>query len=186
MTLTPNVTATHSRPLPQRAALLVAHALLALPVTVVALLLAVSGNASTAGRLQRRLASLGGPTASPADTAPDRFRTVAGQALRGLPANALAFALAAPSVVLLITRGVLYPLATAGEDVSNAWGGPTAAGAWAAHFAIAVGMVTVVAALLVAVRRPHRWQPTRAASQPAPTAPATTPVSAAADSGVSR
>ncbi|MEU2248340.1 hypothetical protein [Streptomyces sp. NPDC019224] len=161
MTTTPNSLTARRRPLPRRAALLVAHALLALPATVVALVLAVTGNASAAGRLQRRLAALGGPAASPADTgtppAPDRFRTVAGRALRGLPANTLAFVPAAASVALLITRGLLYPLATAGEDVSHAWGGPTPAGAWAAHFALSLAMVAAVAAVLVATRRPHRW-----------------------------
>ena len=160
MTITPTTPTARRRPLPQRAALLLTHALLALPVTVVALVLAVTGNASTAGRLQRRLASLGGPTASASDTAftaPDGFRTVAGRALRGLPAHALAFVLASPSVVLLLTRGLFYPVATAGEDVSHAWGGPTPAGAWAAHFAIALALVVAVAALLVTTRRPHRW-----------------------------
>ncbi|MEV5600565.1 hypothetical protein AB0L33_03855 [Streptomyces sp. NPDC052299] len=156
MTLAPDALPARRRPLPRRAALLLVHALLALPVTVLALLLAVTGKASAAGRLQRRLASLGGLAASPAP-APDRFRTVVGRAFRGLPANVLAFALATPSVVLLLSRGLLYPLATAGEDPTHAWGGPTAAGAWAAHFAIALVMVTVVAALLVATRRPHRW-----------------------------
>ncbi|MGW1129374.1 hypothetical protein [Streptomyces sp. NPDC002526] len=156
MTLAPDALPAHRRPLPRRAALLLVHALLALPATVLALVLALTGNVSAAGRLQRRLASLGGPTASPATT-PDRFGTVVGRALRGLPANAFAFALAAPSVVLLLTRGLLYPLATAGEDTSHAWGGPTPAGAWAAHFAIALAMVTVVAVLLTATRRPHRW-----------------------------
>ncbi|WP_333733662.1 hypothetical protein [Streptomyces sp. IBSBF 3010] len=161
MTLAPDALPAPRRPLPRRAALLLVHALLALPATVLALVLALTGNASAAGRLQRRLASLGGPTASPADAphppTPDRFRTVVGRALRGLPANALAFALATPSVVLLLTRGLLYPLAAAGEDTSHAWGGPTPAGAWAAHFAIALAMVTVVAVLLTATRRPHRW-----------------------------
>ncbi|NEC06695.1 hypothetical protein [Streptomyces sp. SID7909] len=156
MTLAPDALPAHRRPLPRRAALLLVHALLALPATGLALVLALTGNASAAGRLQRRLASLGGPTALPTTT-PDRFGTVVGRALRGLPANALAFALAAPSVVLLLTRGLLYPLATAGEDTSHAWGGPTPAGAWAAHFAIALAMVTVVAVLLTATRRPHRW-----------------------------
>ncbi|NEC65157.1 hypothetical protein [Streptomyces sp. SID9727] len=160
MTLAPDALPAR-RPLPRRAALLLAHALLALPVTVLAVVLAVTGNASGAGRLQRRLAVLGGPDTSSASAAltpaPDRFRTVVGRAFRGLPANALAFALAAPSTILLLTRGLLYPLATAGEDPAHAWGGPTAAGAWAAHFAIALAMVAVVAALLAATRRPHRW-----------------------------
>ncbi|WP_241989911.1 MULTISPECIES: hypothetical protein [unclassified Streptomyces] len=154
-------TAPHRRPLPQRAARLLAHALLALPVTLLALGLAVTGGAALAGRAQRRLAALGGSDAAVrgagAAVAPDRFRTVVGRAFRGLPANLLAFAVTGPCVVLLVARGVFYPLATAGEDVSHAWGGPTAAGAWAAHFAIALAMVTVVAAVLVAVRRPHRW-----------------------------
>ncbi|MGQ4485456.1 hypothetical protein LRE75_09640 [Streptomyces sp. 372A] len=158
MTFAPDALPARRRPVPRRAALLLVHALLALPVTVLAVALAVTGNASGAGRLQRRLAALGGPAAPPAPApAPDRFGTVVGRALRGLPANALAFALAAPSMVLLLTRGLLYPLATAGEDPTHAWGGPTAAGAWAAHFAIALAMVTVVAALLAATRRPHRW-----------------------------
>ncbi|WP_405935372.1 hypothetical protein OG338_00360 [Streptomyces sp. NBC_00726] len=161
MTLAPDTLPAPRRPLPRRAVLLLVHALLALPATVLALVLALTGNASAAGRLQRRLASLGSPAASPSATplppGPDRFGTVAGRALRGFPANALAFALAAPSVTLLLTRGLLYPLATKGEDTANAWGGPTPAGAWAAHFAIALAMVTVVAALLTATRRPHRW-----------------------------
>ncbi|WP_328898694.1 hypothetical protein OHR86_00855 [Streptomyces sp. NBC_00441] len=161
MTFAPDALPAHRRPLPPRAALFLVHALLALPATVLALLLALTGNASAAGRLQRRLASLGGPAASPPDAplppAPDRFPTVVARALRGLPANTLAFALAAPSVILLLTRGLLYPLATAGEDTTHAWGGPTPAGAWAAHFAIALAMVTVVAALLTTTRRPHRW-----------------------------
>ncbi|MGC4946993.1 hypothetical protein ACLQ2N_12445 [Streptomyces sp. DT224] len=160
MTLAPDALPAR-RPLPRRAALLLVHALLALPATVLALVLAVTGNASAAGRLQRRLASLAGATAPRADApiphAPDRFRTVVGPALRGLPANVLAFALASPSVLLLLTRGLLYPLATAGEDTSHAWGGPTPAGAWAAHLAIALAMVMVVAVLLAATRRPHRW-----------------------------
>ncbi|MFJ7626791.1 hypothetical protein ACIQZN_09910 [Streptomyces sp. NPDC097595] len=155
MALAPDALPARRRPLPRQAARLLAHALLALPATVLVLLLALTGQASTAGRLQGRLASLGGLTASP--SAPDRFRAVVGRALRGLPANALAFALAAPSVTLLLTRGLLYPLATAGEDTANAWGGPTPAGAWAAHFAIALAMVTAVAALLTTTRRPHRW-----------------------------
>ncbi|MGW2472612.1 hypothetical protein [Streptomyces sp. NPDC001665] len=155
MTRVPDVLPAPRRPPARRAVLLLAHALLALPATVLALVLALTGQASAAGRLQRRLASLGGPTASPSDT--DRFGTVVGRALRGLPANALAFALVVPSVTLLLTRGLLYPLATRGEDTTNAWGGPTAAGAWAAHFAIALAMVTLVAALLTATRRPSRW-----------------------------
>ncbi|MFC8535859.1 hypothetical protein ACFUJY_18155 [Streptomyces sp. NPDC057249] len=161
MTLAPDAVPARRRPLPRQAALLLAHALLALPVTVLALVLAVTGNASAAGRLQQHLAALGGPAVSRAGAAlppaPDRFRPVVGRAFRGLPANVLAFALAAPSVSLFLSRGLLYPLATAGEDPSHAWGGPTAAGAWAAHFAIALAMVTVVAALLAATRRPHRW-----------------------------
>lgn len=160
-TPTARTTTAIRRPLPGRAALLTAHALLALPVTFVALALAVTGNASAAGRLQRRLAALGTPPAPAADAgaplAPDRFRAVTGRALRGVPANALAFLLAGPSAVLLVTRGVLYPVATAGEDVSSAWGGPTPAGAWAAHFAIGLALVAAVAAVLVATRRPHRW-----------------------------
>ncbi|MFF7340548.1 hypothetical protein ACFZAT_24820 [Streptomyces sp. NPDC008163] len=155
MTRAPDTLTAHRRPLPRRAVLLLVHALLALPATVLALVLALTGRTSAAGRLQRRLASLGGPAASPSDT--HRFGTVVGRALRGLPANALAFALAAPSVALLLTRGLLYPLATRGEDTANAWGGPTPAGAWAAHFAIALAMVTLVTALLTTTRRPHRW-----------------------------
>ncbi|OKJ68577.1 hypothetical protein [Streptomyces sp. CB02460] len=161
MALAPDALPARRRPLPRRAVLLLVHALLALPGTVLALVLALTGNASAAGRLQRRLASLGGPAESPSATPlppePDRFRTVVGRALRGLPANTLAFALAAPSVTLLLVRGLLYPLATAGEDTTNAWGGPTPAGAWAAHFAIALAMVAAVATLLATTRRPHRW-----------------------------
>ncbi|WP_260696767.1 hypothetical protein [Streptomyces sp. 130] len=133
MALAPDVLPARRRPLPLRAGPLLVHALPALPATVLALLPALTGNASAAGRLQRRLTSFGGPTGSPSAAPlppePDRFRTVVGRALRGLPANALASAPAAPSVLLLLTRGLLHPLATAGEDTSHAWGGPTPAGA---------------------------------------------------------
>jgi hypothetical protein len=75
--------------------------------------------------------------------------------------STVALVVTAPAWVLLLTRGVLYPL-FAGDDLSNSWGGPTLVGAWAAHFAVGVAVLLAVSGILAAfgsgdaARRPNR------------------------------
>jgi hypothetical protein len=42
-----------------------------------------------------------------------------------------------------VRSGILYPLFDAG-NLHNSWGGPTLAGAWAAHFALGIGVLLVI------------------------------------------
>lgn len=51
--------------------------------------------------------------------------------------------------VLGSIRGLLYPLV--GGEYSNAWGGPTLAGAWAVHALIALVLAPVIVAVIAAL-----------------------------------
>ncbi len=125
-----------------------AYALAALPVGVVAAPLALLGFSRPAYRLQRALAVrlLGARIAEPAR---GRAARVVGHSLLALPLQLLTGILAGALWADILTRGVCYPLVEVGHDVSQAWGGPTMAGAWAAHFG--VGVLTL-AILLPVVR----------------------------------
>ncbi|MFJ9950353.1 hypothetical protein [Kitasatospora sp. NPDC091207] len=125
-----------------------AYALASLPVGLVSLPLALLGRSATAYRLQRGLAVrlLGAPIVEPSR----------GRLVRSLVHGVLAVPLQLFAALLtgvlwgdFLARGLCYPLAEWGQDVSKAWGGPTMAGAWAAHFA--VGLLTL-AILLPVVR----------------------------------
>ncbi|GJF32113.1 hypothetical protein KNE206_48130 [Kitasatospora sp. NE20-6] len=124
------------------------YALAALPVGLVSLLAALAGRSGPAFGLQRGLAVrlLDAPVADP-----PRRRLV-----RALAHGVLALPLQLFTAVLtgvlwadFLVRGLGYPLAEWGQDVSAAWGGPTMAGAWAAH--LGVGLL-VLAVLLPLVR----------------------------------
>ncbi|GAA1185387.1 hypothetical protein F4556_000117 [Kitasatospora gansuensis] len=125
-----------------------AYALAALPVGLVSVPLTLVGAAGTAHRLQRGLAVrlLGAPIGEPGRGR--LVRTLAHSVL-ALPLQLLAAGLTGVLWADVLVRGVCYPLAEWGNDVSHAWGGPTMGGAWAAHFA--VGMLTL-AILLPVVR----------------------------------
>jgi hypothetical protein len=108
------------------------YALLALPVGVVCVPLSILGGSPAAARLQQALASnllalrLEGPRPARVDA------RVVGHALVSLPVNALAWALTV-SLWALAVVNIAYPLRPDSDDLSNAWGGPTLAGAWAVH-----------------------------------------------------
>lgn len=102
----------------------VAYALLAFPIGVICVPLALVG--APTGRWQRGL-----------------VRRFLGRELSG-SSRGLAHATAAVPLNLLVLAVTLYgwslvpmnlgwPLRTAGSDYSDAWGGPTFAGAWAFH-----------------------------------------------------
>jgi hypothetical protein len=57
---------------------------------------------------------------------------VIGHALLSLPLNALSLALTVAVWVLALVN-IAYPLRPDSDDLSNAWGGPSLAGAWAVH-----------------------------------------------------
>ncbi|WP_419997178.1 hypothetical protein [Streptomyces boninensis] len=138
-------------------AMLPVHGVLAFPAQLTALALASLGGARAGARLQERVEGLlpGSPSgpATPSGPAPStRATAVAGRAVRALPGAAVAFVLAAPAVGLAVVRGLCYPLAEAGNDVSDSWGGPTMAGAWAVHFAVGVATVAAVTGVLALLR----------------------------------
>jgi hypothetical protein len=111
------------------------YILLALPVSLVAVPLALLGGWRAAARLQRGLAAryLAPPSPEPAprDTA---GRAVA-HAVLSLPLN-LVSAVVVASVWALAAMNLAYPLRPGlGDGYQDAWGGPTLAGAWAVHAA---------------------------------------------------
>jgi hypothetical protein len=108
------------------------YALLALPVGVVCLPLAVLGGSPAAARLQEGLA---GRLLAVRLERPRLRRVdgrVIGHALLSLPLNALSWALTVAIWVLALVN-IAYPLRPDSDDLSNAWGGPSLAGAWAVH-----------------------------------------------------
>jgi hypothetical protein len=108
------------------------YVLLALPVGVACVPLSILGGSPAAARLQQGLASrLLGVGREP----PRRRRLdgrVVGHALLSLPLNALSWALTVAIWVFAVVN-IAYPLRPDSDDLSNAWGGPSLAGAWAVH-----------------------------------------------------
>jgi hypothetical protein len=108
------------------------YALLALPMGVVCVPLSILGGSPAAARLQQRLTRrflalrLQGPRPARVDP------RVVGHALLSLPLNAVSFALTV-AIWTLAVANIAYPLRPDSDDLSNAWGGPTLAGAWAVH-----------------------------------------------------
>ncbi|GIM91128.1 hypothetical protein [Paractinoplanes toevensis] len=135
-----------------------------LPLALAAVPMAPAGRSAAAGRRQLRVAArFPGPGAGPGAGSAVRDigvgRVLGHSALMLVPA-ALAFALAAMQL-FLAWSGYLYPLrpdtiAALGHPFTpdrqvlpGAWGGPTLAGAWAVHAAVALGSQAVCAVLLV-------------------------------------
>ncbi|KQV13945.1 MULTISPECIES: hypothetical protein [unclassified Kitasatospora] len=124
-----------------------AYALAALPVGLVSLPLALVGRSATTHRLQRGLAVrlLDAPIGEPARGS--LVRTLAHSVL-ALPLQLLAAGLTGVLWADVLVRGLCYPLAEWGNDVSKVWGGPTMAGAWAAHFAVGVLTLAILLPLV--------------------------------------
>jgi Putative sensor len=115
------------------------YALLALPVGVACVPLSVLGGSRPAARLQQGLAGrlLGMRLERRARRLDGR---VIGHALLSLPLNALAWALTV-AVWAVAVANIAYPLRPDTDDLSNAWGGPSLAGAWAVHGAAGLGLL---------------------------------------------
>lgn len=129
------------------------YAVVALPVGIAGLIAGLFGTTEPADRAQRTLARrlLGVPVA---ESAPPQHRRT-GQVLRGLarlPADLVSFALMGPAWAVFLTRGVLYPVFGA-DNLDRSWGGPTLAGAWAAHFVQGPPLLLAVTLVLWPVSR---------------------------------
>ncbi|MET9362619.1 hypothetical protein ABZX93_17130 [Streptomyces sp. NPDC006632] len=107
-----------------------AYLVLAVPVGVLCLPLALVGG--PAGRIQRGLARrfLGVEAADPGRGARTGLLAVA-HAVIGLPLNLMALTVSGYFWTVVVIN-LAYPLRPDG-DPSQAWGGPTMAGAWAVH-----------------------------------------------------
>lgn len=93
------------------------------------------------GRRRAAHHALQWPAQSPGATA-SAGRLLA-RGLLGVVLGSLAAAVAAYAwLVVLVNLG--YPLRPDSDDLSNAWGGPTMAGAWAVHGAAALAFVWIV------------------------------------------
>jgi Putative sensor len=116
------------------------YALLALPVGVVCVPLSILGGSPAAARLQRGLAArlLGVGLERPPRRRLDG--RVVGHALLSLPLNALSWALTV-AVWAVAVVNIAYPLRPDSDDLSNAWGGPSLAGAWAVHGAAGLALL---------------------------------------------
>jgi hypothetical protein len=116
------------------------YVLLALPVGVACVPLSLLGGSRTAARLQQGLAG----RLLAVDLEQRRGRRldgrVIGHALLSLPLNALAWALTA-AVWAIAVVNIAYPLRPDTDDLSNAWGGPSLAGAWAVHGTAGLGLL---------------------------------------------
>ena len=131
-----------------------AHALVALPVGLAGLVAGPFGRAESVGRIQRALARrlLGVPVAEATRAAGGETRRVLRYSLACLPADLLSFALLGPAWAVFITRGVLYPVFGA-DHLERSWGGPSLAGAWAAHFIQGPPLLFAVTLVLWPVNR---------------------------------
>jgi hypothetical protein len=69
--------------------------------------------------------------------------------------SVVSLVLTGPLWLIVVLRGVLYPLIGA-DDLQDSWGGPTLAGAWAAHFALVVAILLAVSFVLAWWRPPNR------------------------------
>jgi len=111
-----------------------AYALIALPLAVVGVVLAAAGRHDTARALQARACralldvDLGQPGAVTGRGA------VLGHALLSVPVNAAVLILTIYFWTVVLVN-VACPWRPDTDDLSNAWGGPTLAGAWAVHAA---------------------------------------------------
>jgi hypothetical protein len=116
------------------------YVLLALPVGVACVPLSLLGGSRPAARLQQGLAGrlLGVRLARRQRRRLDG--RVIGHALLSLPLNALAWALTV-AVWAVAVVNIAYPLRPDTDDLSNAWGGPSLAGAWAVHGTAGLGLL---------------------------------------------
>jgi hypothetical protein len=120
----------------------VAYGLLSLPAGIVSLLFALVGAHHAVARLQRGLTErwlLRGLAPPPGR---DRWHRVITHALLTSMIGVLCWVLVALAGPNTVRNVLLYPI-TDDSDVARAWGGPTLAGAWAVHAALALLLLPV-------------------------------------------
>jgi hypothetical protein len=115
----------------------VVYGVLSLPAGIASLLLTLGGAHQAAARLQRGLVDrwLHLPLAPPRGG--DRWGRVATQALLSSMLGVLCWLLVALAGPNTVRNVLLYPITDAGSH-ARSWGGPTLAGAWAVHAALAL------------------------------------------------
>ena len=123
-----------------------------IPVAVASAVVAPFGGGRMAAAWWRRLRTglLGMPPLAPGR--PGGVR-VLGHAVGSVLLGAAAVP-ALGTVVLFVARGVLYGFVDRGPYTTS-WGGPTAAGAWIAHFLVGVPMGVAALAALMGIAAVH-------------------------------
>ena len=119
-----------------------ASGVLSLPAGIASLLLALVGAHPAAARLQRGLANRWLRRALTPPHRGDRWGRVLTQALLTSTLGVLCWLLVALAGPNTVRNVLLYPI-TDGAGVARAWGGPTLAGAWAVHAALALLLLPV-------------------------------------------
>jgi hypothetical protein len=119
-----------------------AYGVLSLPAGIASLLLALVGAHRAAARLQRGLADRWLRRALTPPQNRDRWGRVILQALLASTLGVLCWLLVALAAPNTVRNVLLYPI-TDGTGVTRAWGGPTLAGAWAVHAALALLLLPV-------------------------------------------
>lgn len=120
---------------------------LLVPLGLAALVAALVGQGAAAARWWRRLD--GGESLSR-----PRAVAVAGHAVASVLLGVAALP-ALGTLLLSVLRGLFYGLVDQGP-YDNAWGGPTRAGAWVAHFLISIPLAAAGVAVLIGVAAVHR------------------------------
>jgi hypothetical protein len=87
-------------------------------------------------------------------TAANRVELAARLRQRAVGVSAIVLILTGPLWLIVVLRGVLYPVIGA-DDLEDSWGGPTLAGAWAAHLGLGVAILLVASFVLA------WWHPLR-------------------------
>ena len=137
-----------------------AYLVVAGPVSIVALVAAIAHRPAGRPALNGRLAEvLRIVPAGSAVTNPVRSRVV-GQAMLGIVLGAVALVITVYGW-LLVLLNVAYPIRGA-SDLSDAWGGPSLAGAWAVHAAGGLFFLFVVPYVVEGLTALHRRMLVRA------------------------
>jgi hypothetical protein len=133
-----------------------------IPFAMLALIAALCGRTEAAARWWRRL-----PPGTPAEPSGRPGPVlVAGHALISLLLGAAALVPLGVELAF-VARGVLYGLVDHGP-YNHSWGGPSRAGAWAAHFLISLPMAAAGVLVLIGIAAVHqRLAPVLAGRRPA-------------------